>query len=71
LGFVTAHAFGARLFIEGGFVAAYRQGLLELYRNEGGAVVLRLLREDFTWVFLNAERTIYIWSGLVAGLAAA
>lgn len=70
LGFLTALAFGAHLFIEDGFLAAYHQGLPDLYRNEGAAVVLRLLGEDFTWVFLHAERTVYAWSGLMAGLAA-
>ena len=52
------------------FVSFYGQAVPELLREGGLGETLVQLWQDFQWLFLAADRTIYVWCGLIAGLTA-
>lgn len=70
LGLLTTVILAIYLLIDNGFLEAYPQLIPALYENEGWGAVLKLLGLDFYWLFLTAEQAIYLWTGLMAGLAA-
>lgn len=68
LGFLTAASLSLAVLIDNRFLEGYRQMLPALYEHEGLVAVLKVIGVDFYWVVLSAERTVYIWAGLMAGL---
>lgn len=71
LGLLTTFILSAFIIIDNGFLTGYQALLPALYQSEGYEAVLKIIGLDFYWVVLSAERTVFIWTGLMSGLAAA
>lgn len=70
LGLLTTFMLAAYILIDNGYLGAYSRMLPNLYQDDGLVPVLKIIGLDFYWVLLTAERTVFIWAGLMSGLAA-
>lgn len=70
LGLLTTFILAAYILIDNRFLETYPQLLPDLYQQEGWEAVLNIVGLDFYWIVLTAERTVFIWTGLMSGLAA-